>query len=68
MRGAASRGVRPRGGQAQAGAGSGHEIVHRVTKVGGAVKKYKPGDLAAVGCLVDSDRRCAQYKPRKQNS
>ena len=31
----------------------GHEIVGRVTKVGSAVKKYKPGDLAAVGCMVD---------------
>jgi uncharacterized zinc-type alcohol dehydrogenase-like protein len=36
----------------------GHEIVGRVTKVGSEVTKYKPGDLAAVGCLVDSDRTC----------
>jgi uncharacterized zinc-type alcohol dehydrogenase-like protein len=36
----------------------GHEIVGRVTKVGPAVAKYKPGDLAAVGCLVDSDGTC----------
>jgi uncharacterized zinc-type alcohol dehydrogenase-like protein len=36
----------------------GHEIVGRVTKVGSAVTKFKPGDLAAVGCLVDSDRSC----------
>jgi alcohol dehydrogenase (NADP+) len=36
----------------------GHEIVGRVTKVGSAVTRYKPGDLAAVGCLVDSDRTC----------
>jgi alcohol dehydrogenase (NADP+) len=36
----------------------GHEIVGRVTRVGTAVKKYKPGDLAAVGCLVDSDHTC----------
>ncbi len=36
----------------------GHEIVGRVTKVGAHVKKFKPGDLAAVGCLVDSDRTC----------
>ena len=36
----------------------GHEIVGRVTKVGSDVKKFKPGDLAAVGCLVDSDRTC----------
>jgi alcohol dehydrogenase (NADP+) len=36
----------------------GHEIVGRVTKVGSAVTKYKPGDLVAVGCLVDSDHTC----------
>ncbi len=36
----------------------GHEIVGRVTKVGSAVTKFKPGDLAAVGCLVDSDGSC----------
>src|SRR5258707_13325656 len=40
----------------------GHEIVGRVTKVGSAVTKYKPGDLAAVGCLVDSDATCPQCK------
>ena len=36
----------------------GHEMVGRVTKVGSAVKKFAPGDLAAVGCLVGSDRTC----------
>ena len=36
----------------------GHEIVGRVTRVGSAVAKFKPGDLGAVGCLVDSDRTC----------
>ena len=36
----------------------GHEIVGRVTKVGAAVTKYKLGDLAAVGCMVDSDGTC----------
>jgi alcohol dehydrogenase (NADP+) len=40
----------------------GHEIVGRVTKVGLAVTKYKVGDLAAVGCLVDSDRTCPHCK------
>src|SRR6266571_2061285 len=40
----------------------GHEIVGRVTTVGSAVTKYKPGDLVAVGCLVDSDRTCPQCK------
>ncbi len=38
----------------------GHEIVGRVTKVGPAVRKFKPGDLAAVGCMVDSDRSCPE--------
>ncbi len=40
----------------------GHEIIGRVTKVGSAVTKYKPGELAAVGCLVDSDGTCPQCK------
>jgi alcohol dehydrogenase (NADP+) len=40
----------------------GHEIVGRVTKVGPAVTKFKPGDLAAVGCLVDSDGTCEECK------
>jgi uncharacterized zinc-type alcohol dehydrogenase-like protein len=38
----------------------GHEIVGRVTEVGSAVTKFKPGDLAAVGCLVDSDGTCPE--------
>ena len=38
----------------------GHEIVGRVTKVGSTVTKFKPGDLAAVGCLVDSDGTCPE--------
>lgn len=36
----------------------GHEIVGRVTRVGSAVTGFQPGDLAAVGCLVNSDRTC----------
>ena len=40
----------------------GHEIVGRVTKVGSAVSKFKPGDLAAVGCMVDSDGTCPECK------
>jgi uncharacterized zinc-type alcohol dehydrogenase-like protein len=36
----------------------GHEIIGRVTKVGAAVAKHKPGDLVGVGCLVDTDRTC----------
>jgi uncharacterized zinc-type alcohol dehydrogenase-like protein len=37
----------------------GHEIVGRVVKVGRNVKKFKEGDIAAVGCMVDSCRKCA---------
>jgi len=40
----------------------GHEIVGRVTKVGPDVKKFKVGDLAAVGCMVDSDGTCPECK------
>jgi alcohol dehydrogenase (NADP+) len=40
----------------------GHEIVGRVSKVGSAVTKFKPGDLAAVGCLVDSDGTCPECR------
>jgi alcohol dehydrogenase (NADP+) len=36
----------------------GHEIVGRVTRVGGQVGKVKVGDVAGVGCLVDSCRSC----------
>jgi len=37
----------------------GHEIVGRVTGVGSDVTKFKVGDLAAVGCMVDSCRTCS---------
>ena len=36
----------------------GHEIVGRVSKVGHAVTRFKVGDLAGVGCLVDSCQDC----------
>ncbi|MTV38123.1 NAD(P)-dependent alcohol dehydrogenase [Duganella radicis] len=36
----------------------GHEIIGRVTQVGSGVHKFKVGDLAGVGCLVDSCRHC----------
>ncbi len=36
----------------------GHEIVGRVIEVGAHVSKFKTGDLAGVGCLVDSCREC----------
>ena len=40
----------------------GHEIVGRVVKVGSTVKKFKEGDIAAVGCMVDSCRVCASCR------
>ncbi|ULQ53743.1 NAD(P)-dependent alcohol dehydrogenase [Flavihumibacter fluvii] len=40
----------------------GHEIVGKVIRVGDHVKKFKAGDLAGVGCLVDSCRECRNCK------
>ena len=40
----------------------GHEIVGRVTKVGAKVTAFKPGDLAAVGCMVGSCGTCPSCK------
>ena len=40
----------------------GHEIVGKVTAVGSAVTKFKVGDTAAVGCMVDSCRECKSCK------
>ena len=40
----------------------GHEIVGRVVSAGNHVTKFKTGDLAAVGCLVDSCRQCDYCK------
>jgi uncharacterized zinc-type alcohol dehydrogenase-like protein len=40
----------------------GHEIIGRVIAVGGKVKSFKTGELAAVGCMVDSCRTCTECK------
>lgn len=40
----------------------GHEIIGHVAKVGNKVKSFKTGDLAAVGCMVDSCRTCDDCK------
>lgn len=40
----------------------GHEIVGRITKVGSGVTKFKVDDLAGVGCMVDSCRKCESCK------
>lgn len=44
----------------------GHEIVGRVTRVGDKVTRFKPGDLAAVGCMVDSCRTCVNCKQHQE--
>jgi uncharacterized zinc-type alcohol dehydrogenase-like protein len=36
----------------------GHEVIGRIVAVGRSVKEFKEGDLAAVGCMVDSCRDC----------
>ena len=40
----------------------GHEIVGKVSRVGADVKKFKAGDLAGVGCMVDSCGECESCK------
>jgi len=45
----------------------GHEIVGRVTRVGGQVTDLKEGDLAGVGCMVDSCRECASCREGLEN-
>jgi uncharacterized zinc-type alcohol dehydrogenase-like protein len=45
----------------------GHEIVGRITSVGSDVSQFKVGDLAAVGCMVDSCRECESCKEGLEN-
>jgi uncharacterized zinc-type alcohol dehydrogenase-like protein len=45
----------------------GHEIVGRVLKTGNEVTKFKEGELAAVGCMVDSDRICESCRAGEEN-
>jgi uncharacterized zinc-type alcohol dehydrogenase-like protein len=40
----------------------GHEIVGRVSRVGSSVKRFKVGDNAGVGCMVESCRKCEACK------
>jgi uncharacterized zinc-type alcohol dehydrogenase-like protein len=44
----------------------GHEIVGKIVQVGSDVKKFKAGDLAGVGCFVDSCRECSNCKADEQ--
>jgi len=50
------------GGGTQYPALPGHEIVGKVVAIGSDVKKFKVGDLAGVGCMVDSCRECPSCK------
>ena len=45
----------------------GHEIVGRVTRVGDGVESFKVGQLAGVGCMVDSCRECEACKGGQEN-
>ncbi|BBW72039.1 NADPH-dependent aldehyde reductase YahK [Escherichia coli] len=45
----------------------GHEIVGRVVAVGDQVKKYAPGDLVGVGCIVDSCKHCEECEDGLEN-
>lgn len=40
----------------------GHEIVGKVTRVGEHVKEFIVGDLAAIGCIIDSCGKCENCK------
>lgn len=40
----------------------GHEIVGRISRIGAEVKNFKIGDLAGIGCFVDSCRECASCR------
>jgi uncharacterized zinc-type alcohol dehydrogenase-like protein len=54
--------VRDEWGQGKYPIVPGHEIIGRVTAVGKGVNKFKVGDMAGVGCMVDSCRECASCK------
>ena len=54
--------VRDEWGQGKYPIVPGHEIIGRVTAVGKGVTKFKVGDMAGVGCMVDSCRECASCK------
>jgi threonine dehydrogenase-like Zn-dependent dehydrogenase len=45
-----------------------YEIVGKIVSVGGHVTKFKVGDLAAVGCMVDSCRECDYCKEGRNNT
>jgi alcohol dehydrogenase (NADP+) len=44
----------------------GHELVGRVVQVGKKVKRFRKGDLAGVGCFVDSCGKCVNCKKNEE--
>jgi len=46
----------------------GHEIIGKVVQVGSAVSKFKTGDIAGIGCIVDSCRVCEACKAHEENN
>ncbi len=45
----------------------GHEVVGRVTRVGGSVTRHKVGDIVGVGCMIDSCRQCEPCRSHEEN-
>ena len=45
----------------------GHEVVGRVTRVGGSVSRHKVGDLVGVGCMIDSCHQCEPCRSHEEN-
>ncbi len=45
----------------------GHEVVGRVTRVGGSVTRHKVGDMVGVGCMIDSCRHCEPCRGHEEN-
>ncbi|MEO6722699.1 MAG: NAD(P)-dependent alcohol dehydrogenase [Ferruginibacter sp.] len=44
----------------------GHEIVGRITRIGASVTNFKVGELAGVGCFVDSCRTCSSCLAKEE--
>jgi uncharacterized zinc-type alcohol dehydrogenase-like protein len=45
----------------------GHEVIGRVTRIGGGVTRHKVGDLVGVGCMIDSCGQCEPCRAGAEN-